>query len=74
MEGGCSQEANQRESLLRSGSDTSTLSKIIYCMEFLSCIMCSAMLMLKVFLILKVTYNGGQKSFERLWKTFLPHP
>ena len=20
------------------------------------------------------TYNGGQKSLERLWKTFLPHP
>ena len=19
-------------------------------------------------------YNGGQKSLERLWKTFLPHP
>ena len=20
------------------------------------------------------SYNGGQKSLERLWKTFLPHP
>ena len=46
MGGGCLQESNHR-SLPRRGPSTSSLWKIIYCMQFLSYALCSPMLLLK---------------------------
>ena len=49
MEGGRLQESNRRRSLPRSGPDTSTLWKMIYCMQCLSYAMCSSMLSFEFF-------------------------
>ena len=49
MEGGRLQESNRRRSLPRSGPDTSTLWKMISCMQCLSYAMCSSMLSFEFF-------------------------
>ena len=49
MGGGRLQESNHRRSLPRRGPDTSTLWKIISCMQCLSYAMCSSMLSFEFF-------------------------
>ena len=49
MGGGRLQESNHTRSLPRRGSDTSTLWKIISCMQCLSYAMCSSMLSFEFF-------------------------
>ena len=49
MGGGRLQKSNHREPLPRRGQGTSTLWRILYCMQFLSYAMCSSMLLQKFF-------------------------
>ena len=59
------QESNHRGPLPRRGLGTSTLWKIIYCMQCLSYAMCSTLLLLKFFVHVEYSKLHGAHSEHR---------